>query len=65
MKFKTGDIVVGTEAHTRGVKREIVAVRATGYTWRYPGITSMEFETDSLYDPFLGKWEISESKSES
>ncbi len=64
MKFKPGDIVVGTEEHTRGVRREIVSVRETGYTWRYHGIPAMEFETDDLSDPFMSDWAILDKDAE-
>ncbi len=61
MNLNIDDIVVGTAmACAEGVKREITAVRDTGYSWRYPDIPDRgEWDTENSTDPFLEVgWEL-------
>ena len=54
-KFKVGDVIGykrwPDEPHS--VKRRIVSVRETGYTWEYPEFPGKYFHTENSSDPLL------------
>lgn len=60
--WQVGDVLRGT-MHNSGVECEILEVRDTGYTWRYPDIPDKDFWSENSCDPFFEwGWEINTSK---
>lgn len=58
MKLSVGDKIIGTQSHNMGIIREILKVRKTGYTWKYPDIDE-HFISENSNDPFFEwGWEI-------
>lgn len=47
--WQAGDIIT----NAKRIRRQIVAVRATGYTWRYPDIPGETFLSENSTDPFF------------
>jgi hypothetical protein len=59
MELKVGDIVRGIARHNDKVRREILEVRPTGYTWRYPDVPDHDFWSENSNDPFFDAgWEV-------
>lgn len=53
-KFNIGDVLVNGS-----VEREIIEVRDTGYTWRYPEAPDKDFWSENSNDPLLEwGWEL-------
>lgn len=52
-RFAVGDLVKCLRPHAQGIVREILAVRRTGYTWRYPEVPDKDFWSENSNDPFL------------
>lgn len=66
MKLKVGDKIMFDK--NPDVIREIVEVRTTGYTWRYPGSEPVDLSntwiSENSNDPFFdGLWEKVENKA--
>jgi hypothetical protein len=57
-KFRVGDRIV----NTAGVVREILAVRETGYSWRYPNSAGSEFTTENTDDPLCEWWMLHQAE---
>ncbi len=51
MNLEVGDRVVHRQPHSEDVVREILEVRPTGYTWRYP-----DYPSDRDFDPISNSW---------
>ncbi len=58
MKLSVGDKIYGQQHHNKGIIREIVDVRDTGYTWKYPDHDDTYWSENSN-DPFFEfGWEL-------
>jgi hypothetical protein len=57
MKLNAGDKIIGTGNHNKDIVRKIIAVRKTGYDWKYPDIDEV-FISENSNDPFFEwNWE--------
>lgn len=63
MKLSVGDTIIGTHPHNDGIIREILEVRKTGYTWKYPE-SDADFWSENSSDPFFVMgWELVNERS--
>jgi hypothetical protein len=58
---KVGTVIFKIGANGEEIRREIIAVRPTGYTWRYPDIPDQTFDSENSNDPlFEWDWKAAE-----
>jgi len=52
MKLNIRDIIIGYQNHNMKIEKEIIAVRNTGYTWKYID-SDKKFRSENSSDPFF------------
>ena len=56
-RYNVGNVLVKKEKGKEPIYREIIEVRETGYSWKYPDVPHRVFYSEDSSDPFFEwKW---------